>query len=283
MISLTDKELRTIDFEFRTRAGRVMGMQFRDAVGTLRQFMDYVDGTPILADYVRSCNLPISEAELDSDIQSVANGFGKVQFKFPYKTDEELAQLNYIIRKCLNTNNDKEAFGALFAIGRAYDSTGSIGNYQASVEAFIHAIAQRFIDDLNLYLHSITMNIKIDSERSYNIQNNGGQVVIANDNAMVTATQNNYFDDRRFSELEKGLLDTARENGLAQEHLKEIDDILTEIKEQLQAKKQNKTVLGGLLASLEKIVLMVKGCEALIKRITELKQFIMAASGIIFQ
>ncbi len=283
MISLTDKELRKIDFEFRTRAGRVMRMQFRDAVGALRQFMEYIHGVPILADYVRSCKLPIPEAELDSDIQSVAQGLGNVQFSFSYKTDEELAQLNYIIQQCLNNRDDEECLSAILAIGSAYESSGDMRSLQASVEAFVHAIAQPFIDDLNLYLHSLTMNIKIDSERSYNIQNNGGQVVIANDNATVTATQNNNFDEGRFSKLEKGLLDAARENGLTQERLKEIEEILAEIKGQLQAKKQNKTVLGGLLASLEKVLLVVNGCNALIQGISELKEFVFSASGILFQ
>ncbi len=271
MIELTDKELRRIDSEFRTRASRVMRIQFRDAVGTLRQFLDYVESVPLLRDYVGSCKLPIPESELIEDINAVAGGHGRAHFHFASTTEGELAQAYFILKRCC-AEEDKSA-NLILGLGMAYNSSRDTG-FQSYVEAFVNAIAHRFIEDVNLYLHSLTMNIKTDMERSYHIQNNGGQVVIANDNSTVTASQNNIAGDANFVELKDSVLNAAKESGATEEQVAEIKDILSEIEKQLKSGKPKKPLVDSFFAGLEKIAGAIANGTLLIEKIGALAAFV---------
>ena len=271
MIELTDKELRRIDSEFRTRASRVMRIQFRDAVGTLRQFLDYVESVPLLRDYVGSCKLPIPETELVEDINAVAGGHGRAQFRFASTTEGELAQAYFILKRCC-AEEDKSA-DLILGLGMAYNSSSDT-RFQSYVEAFVNAIAHRFIEDVNLYLHSLTMNIKTDMERSYHIQNNGGQVVIANDNSTVTASQSNVAGDAHFSQLKDSVLNAAKESGATAEQIAEIRDILSEIEKQIKDGKPKKSLLVSFFAGLDKIAGTIANGTVLIEKIGAFAAFV---------
>lgn len=273
MIDLTDKELRKIDNEFRTRASRVMRIQFKDAVGTLRQFLDYVESVPLLRDYIVSCRLPIPEAELLRDIDAVVGQHGFAQFHFESIAEAELAQAFFILKQCCAKDDAHANLDLILGIGMAYNSSGDTG-FQSYVEAFVNAIAHRFIEDLNLYLHSLTMNIKSDIERTYHIENNGGQVVIANDSSVVTASQNNIDNNNRFAQLRDSVVNAANDSDATAMQISEVKDLLAEIERQINAGNPKRSVLSAFLAGLEKIAGAVSNGVVLMEKIKALAGYV---------
>lgn len=273
MINLTNKELRRIDNEFRTRAGRVMRVQFRDAAGTLRQFLDYVESVPLLRDYVTSCKLPIPESEQIEDMNRVVEGHGRVQFHFDSSTEGEIAQTYFILKQCCIGEEARSDQNLILALGMAYNSSHDTG-FQSYAEAFVNAIAHRFIEDVNLYLHSLTMNIKTDMERTYHIENNGGQVVIANDQSTVTASQNNIVNDNRFVELRDSVINAAKESGATENQLTEIREILAEIEKHVKGTNPKKSLLDALFAGLDKIAGAVTKGALLAEKVSIFASFV---------
>ena len=118
------------------------------------------------------------------------------------------------------------------------------------------------------------MNIKTDMERSYHIHNNGGQVVIANDNSTVTASQNNIVGDARFVELKDSVLNAAKESGATEEQVAEIRDILSEIEKQVKDGKPKKSLLDSFFAGLAKIAGAIANGTLLIEKIGALATFV---------
>ncbi len=118
------------------------------------------------------------------------------------------------------------------------------------------------------------MNIKSDMERTYHIENNGGQVVIANDQSTVTASQNNIVNDNRFVELRDSVINAARESGATENQLTEIKEILSEIEKHIKGKNPKKSLLDALLAGLDKIAGAVTKGAVLEEKISAFATFV---------
>ena len=155
----------------------------------------------------------------------------------------------------------------------AYNSSRDTG-FQSYVEAFVNAIAYRFIEDVNLYLHSLTMNIKSDMERTYHIENNGGQVVIANDQSTVTTSQTNIVNDNRFVELRDSVINAAKESGATEKQLTEIREFLAEIEKHIKETKPKKSLLDALFSGLDKIAGTVTNGAVLTEKISAFATFV---------
>jgi archaellum component FlaC len=118
------------------------------------------------------------------------------------------------------------------------------------------------------------MNIKTDMERSYHIENNGGQVVIANDQSTVTASQNNVVNDNRFVELRDSVINAAKEAGATESQLTEIKDILSEIEKQIKEAKPKRSLLDAFFAGLHKIANGLKDSALVVDKIGVLATFV---------
>lgn len=265
MINITDKELKKIDFEFRTIAGRVTRAKFSDAIALLQQFVEFIERTPLIADYVHSCKLPIPEQELKDDVQGVAESYGRNRFQFATSVEGEIAQLFGIMRMVAESKNDR----LLFGIGRAYNH----GNPQENTDGFIYAIVQRFIEDINLYLHELSMNIRTDVEKSYVINNNNGQVVISNNSSNVSVTQSNMDTVADFQNRKVELMDALGQSQATGDQLAQIRNSLLAIEESLKGGK-NRTVLAALTSGLESIASTVANGALFVTKVRELSVFI---------
>lgn len=267
MINITDKELKKVDFEFRTIAGRVTRAKFSDAIALLQQFVDFIERTPLIADYVRSCKLPIPEQELKDDVQGVAESYGRNRFQFATSVEGEMAQLFGIMKIVAKSKDDQ----LLFGVGRAYNH----GDFQENTDGFIYAIVQRFIEDINLYLHELSMNIRTDVEKSYVINNNNGQVVISNNSSNVAVTQSNTESMAEYLKIKTELVAALEKSAPTDEQLRQIRNSLLAIEESLQGSK-NHTILAALVAGVESIANTVKNGAAFVSKVHELSVFIAA-------
>ena len=52
---LNRKELRKIQYDFNSIACRLLQADFQDYTGVLGKFLNYIDSTPIIIDYINGC------------------------------------------------------------------------------------------------------------------------------------------------------------------------------------------------------------------------------------
>lgn len=222
MIELTEKEMKSIDLEFRTKASRLCQSRYQEVMNSLGKFIGYVERTPALAEYVTNCNAGMSDADLEEMISAVAKGGGDVTFDFGNSNQEEIARSYRVMKSVLSRDDPR----LLFAIGRAYDSNT---RFQSSAEGFIHGVAKPFIDGINLYLHTIAMNAEPGDARTITINNNGNyaQINISEGNSVLNTQQHTEIDE--ISDLES-LGNYLLKINVPRENIEELKGVLTTAK-----------------------------------------------------
>lgn len=217
---MTENEFKLMDLEFRMRASRLCRAKFQEVKGVLDSFLNYIERTAALNDYIHSCNPNMTD--------DVAGGWGEVTFDFGNDLREETGR-QYRVLKYANEGNNADR---IFAIGRAFDRDT---HYQASTEGFIHGVVTPFVDNLTLYIHSIAMNVCATPERNIiiNASGNNTQINIAQDNAHQDATQSIEASNW------ESLSDSFRKLQIVESDIQELKSILQE------ERPATKGLLGG--------------------------------------
>ena len=182
MIKMSENEYRAIDLEFRTRAGRLCRAKYQEVKMLLGKFLEYLERTPILSEYIHGCEPHMLDEEIRAMADRVAENFGRSTFDFGNDTREEIARI-YRVFKYVNEGKNEER---IFLIGRAFTSDTQ---FQSCTEGFVHGVVMPFVENINLYLHSIAMNVREVPNKNITITASGNntQINIANDNASQTA------------------------------------------------------------------------------------------------
>ena len=188
MIKMTEKEFKMMDLEFRTRASRLCRAKYQEVKTLLSKFIYYLEHTPILNEYIQGCDPSMTDDEIRAMTDRVlsASDWDTVTFDFGSNVREETARQYRILRYA----DEKEDAGRIFAIGRAFEADG---HCQSSVEGFVHGVVSPFVDNINLYLHSIAMNVCASPEKNItiNVPGDNAQINIAQDGSSVNAVQSN--------------------------------------------------------------------------------------------
>lgn len=186
MIKMTEKEFKMMDLEFRTRASRLCRAKYQEVKTLLSKFIYYLEHTPILTEYIQGCDPNMVDAEICEMTDRVISGWGEVPFDFGNNTREEVARQYRVLKYA----DECEDVDRIFGIGRAFDHDT---HYQSSVEGFIHGVVSPFVDNINLYLHSIAMNVCSSPEKNItiNVPGNNAQINIAQDGSSINALQSN--------------------------------------------------------------------------------------------
>lgn len=183
MIKMSENEFKMMDLEFRTKASRLCRAKCQEVKMLLSKFIYHLEHTTLLNEHIQGCEPNMSDAEIREMTDRVISGWGEVSFDFGNDTREETARQYRVLKYA----DEAESVDRIFGIGRAFDHDS---HYQSSVEGFVHGVVSPFVDNINLYLHSIAMNVCASSEKNIAINTSGDntQINIANGNATQTAT-----------------------------------------------------------------------------------------------
>ena len=186
MIKMTEREFKMMDLEFRTRASRLCRAKYQEVKTLLSKFIYHVEHTTILNEYVQGCDPNMADADIRAMTDRVISGWGEVSFDFGNNTREEVARQYRVLKYA----DECEDVDRIFGIGRAFDHDS---HYQSSVEGFVHGVVSPFVDNINLYLHSIAMNVCASPEKNItiNVPGDNAQINIAQDGSSVNAVQLN--------------------------------------------------------------------------------------------
>ena len=169
-------ELKKIIYDFNSISNRLMQADFNDYNGVLSKFLNYINTTAVISDYVKDCGICIQN--LDEEFREVANSYGNSIFTLGDTDDEEVcnvyAILNYIVEHNIEIH---------YGLAWGYASSKK---YQDKVKGFNERVVMVLIRHIERYLTKVGIDMGLDEKSTYTITVHNGQVNVANDNAIFS-------------------------------------------------------------------------------------------------
>ena len=177
-MKLNRKELRKIQYDFNSCSNRLLQANYEDYADVLKKFVNYIDSTPIISDYIHDCG----SCEWDLEIKEVQGSYGRLIFSLGETDSEEIRNV-YAVLRYLVENNSSVYRG----VAMGYSSSSK---WQDKIKGFNERFVMVLIRHVESYLTKVGIDMGIDEKNIYNVTVQNGQAIIANDNSSVTATTN---------------------------------------------------------------------------------------------
>ena len=241
-MKLNRKELRKIQYDFNSCSNRLLQANYEDYADVLGKFVNYIDSTPIISDYIHDCGS--CDWNLESEVKEVQGSYGRLIFALGETDSEEIRNV-YAVLRYLVENNSSVYRG----VAMGYSSSSK---WQDKIKGFNERFVMVLIRHVESYLTKVGIDMGIDEKNIYNVTVQNGQAIIANDNASVTATANIGADA---SELEKLIAAVRDKIGtIASDEDKEAaSESLEVIEAEVVSEKPKKSMIKTAMATLQAI------------------------------
>ena len=261
------KELKIVEHDFNSISNRLLQSVIDDYPHNLALFMDYINRTEIISEYIKKCGEP--DKDITKEVRDVASSYGRLIFDLGDDQEAEVANV-YAIISCLNEVDCKPIHGII----RGY--APGANHYDDMLRSFNHRVAAVLVNHVDDYLTRIGIEMGSD-EKTFQIEvKDGGiaQINIAQDNASVTATQNNGVDINKLDALIKNLKDNAID--LEYEDRQDVFDSAEVIETEVRSGKPKRGMLITAGNTLKRIAGKVPQAVEFIAAVTEITAFIMS-------
>ena len=235
-MKLSRSEIRIIINKFNLCSNRLLKAHYEDYKHELIMFLKFIANTKVIHDYVASCG----ECEQDMDQEFNQVKTGHCIFDLGYSPEEEVRNvysiLNYIVNNDIN----------FILIARAYSNNN---NFQQMLKDFNLRVTSKLIDSIERHLTEIGIKMGLDSNVTYNIETKTGQVIIANDNATVSAsnTSINIEETNQIIHLIEQIRMNANSIEISNEDKANLHASLDTIENEIKTGKPEKSVLSKAL------------------------------------
>lgn len=251
-------ELKKIIYDFNSISNRLIQADFNDYNGILSKFLNYINTTAIISDYINDCG--ICTQNLDEEFEEVIRSCGNCIFSLGDADDEEVrnvyAILTYIVE------HDVEIH---FGLAWGYSSSKK---YQDKVKGFNERVVMVLIRHIERYLTKVGIDMGLDEKSTYTITVHNGQVNVANDNATITAVNNSGVDGVTLASLIQNV------RAAAQELPSDDAEIVSDSLETIEAEAVSETPKKGLLRTAITGIKAVKGSVEFAAAVAALVQFL---------
>ena len=261
-MKLNRKDLRKIQYDFNSFSNRLLQADFRDYTDVLGKFLDFINRTPIISDYIADCGQ--CEWDLEDEVKQVQSSSGRMIFSTGNTDEEEVrnvyAVLQYIVEKSIQVQ---------YGIGMGYSSSTKC---QDVIKAFNERFVMVLIRHIERYLTKVGIDMGLDEKVVYNVTVQNGQAIIANDNANVTATANVGLQKDELKQLIDAVRASA--NTFDVEEKETVSDSLEVIEAEATAEKPKKGMLKTAITALNNVKDTVKCVAEFGAAVTALAQFV---------
>ena len=247
-------------YEFNALSNRLLQTDFNDFNRVLSKFVRFLENTEIIHEYIIECG----DCDQDMDLEFKEVRSRRAIFDIGETTEEEVRNVYAILKYIVDHNLDVS-----FGVGMSY-STGP--KYQDILKAFNNRVTWVLIQHIETYLTKVGIDMGLDDNISYNIDVKNGQVNIANDNAVINATNSNDegIDTKEFLVLLEKIRETAKESDLSPSDEESVFNSLEVIEEEVQSKRVRKGFLKTAINGLK----VIKGTAEFGAAVAALIQFI---------
>lgn len=239
-MKLNRAELKKIIYDFNSISNRLINADFQDYLGIMKKYVVFVKTTPIIYDYVVDCGP--CEQDMEQEFEKRDDYYPDV-FDLGETDEEEVRNVFAIMNYIAENNILVHGY-----IGWAYTPSKK---YQDMVKAFNDRVVMVFVHHIEAYLTKIGIDMGLDDKVNYNISISGGQVNIANDNAVINATNNDGVDYGQLMEL----IAKVRENAsnISDEDTESMNDSLEVIEDLTKSEKPKRGLLKTAITALKAI------------------------------
>ncbi|MGV8907206.1 MAG: hypothetical protein ACOH15_11470 [Acetobacterium sp.] len=266
-MELNKKELKKIDLAFRTSASRVLQIHPGDAERCLKMFVDFVDNTPLIIEYINS--FTVDDIDIEKEVNEVADSYSRKAFYLGATPEEEIVRtyrlLKYLVEHDIS----------LYTVTQPY---GSFNDNQQRIKGFGERVILPFVSHIEAYIHNIRIDMGADEEVKHQIitnvtANHNSQVNLAQNNATINATQNNGIDQVELNKLIDKILATIPETLEPEERVIICDSVET-IQEELNSDNPRNRLIRMAKNALDTVAPKIAGSIEFAASLVTLYQFI---------
>lgn len=261
------KELKIVEHDFNSISNRLLQSVIDDYPHNLALFINYINKTDIISEYIKKCGEP--DKDIAEEVRAVASSYGRSIFDLGDDQEAEVASV-YAILSHLNEMNCNPLHGII----RGYELGAK--HYDDMLRSFNNRVAAVLINHIDNYLTRIGIEMGTE-EKVFQIEvKEGGvaQINIAQDNASVTATQNNGVDLNKLEALIKNLKDSTID--LSDEDRQDVFDSVEVIETEVRSGKPKRGMLTTASNTLKRIAGKVPQAIEFIAAVTEITAFVMS-------
>lgn len=164
--------------KFNSVSNRLLQSSYDNYLDDLRRFCNYIEANELIMEYINSCGGYNSEMESLLD-ECLHQG---VKIQFSLYEDVETSEIYSYLKVICNRDYDRLPYGIILPYSSSH-------KFADMLKEFNHCVVLALINHISDYLKKVGIEMGVDDNVTYNI--NGQQVNIANDNANITAIQNN--------------------------------------------------------------------------------------------
>ena len=257
-MKLNRKDLRKIQYDFNSFANRLLQADFQDYTGVLGKFLNYIDSTPIIIDFIKGCG----ECDWDvaEEVKDVQSSYGGMIFGTGDTEEEEIRNV-YAVLHYLADNNNSVYRGV--AMGYSHSNS-----YQDKIKGFNDRFVMVMIRHIERYLTKVGIDMGVDEKITYNVTVEKGQAIIATDGSTVNATNQVGTDTSELAKLIAAV--QAATSSLTPEDKEAVQESLEVIEAEASSEKPKKSMLRTALSTLSTI----KGIAEFGAAVAALAQFV---------
>lgn len=255
---LNRNELRKILYDFNSWANRLLQAAFQDYTGVLSKFINFIDNTPIIIDFIKDCGE--CDLDMESEVKKVQTSYGNAIFSTGNTDEEEIRNVYATLHYLVETDN---SIYHGVAMGYAHSN-----KYQDMIKGFNDRFVMVLIRHIERYLTKVGIDMGVDEKIVYNVTVENGQAIIATDGSTVNATNQVGTDGTELAKLIAAV--QAATGSLTPEDKDAVQESLEVIEAEAAAEKPKKSMLKTALSTLSTI----KGIAEFGAAVAALAQFV---------
>lgn len=261
MMEITKKDLRKTSRAFRSYANRVINAHYDEFDSILKMFIEHVDKTPLIYDYINSFDIESTDQDIRTQVNEVLESYGAQFFNTGNTVEEELVY-TYKLLKYLSENNMH-----VISYGQAYGGR----KFQDITKNFATRVILPFVNHIEDYLTDIAIDMGYDEEAKFMINVNGGQaqVNISNDHSTLEAQQINNIQGAELEAVVSSIKALLNDN-IAEADKEIIIDSVDVIQEELQKDNPKKGFLKTAWTGIETTIQKIPEAVQLVENINKL-------------
>jgi len=250
MTEMNKKELQKISLAFRTIASRLLHTHPGDAEKCLKMFIDFIEQTPLIVEYINS--FVVVDIDFEKEVKEVEDSWGREVFDLGSNPEEEIVWTYQLLKYLVE---QKVSF---YSITRSY---GGLRDSQQGIKGFGERVILPLVNHIESYLRNIRIDMGVDEEVKHQIivtANHNSQVNLAQDSATINATQNNGIDQAELNTLIETILATIPETLEPEERIIICDSIET-IQDELSSDSPKPRLIRMAKSALDTVIPKIAG------------------------
>lgn len=241
-MKLNRAELKKILYEFNSMSNRLLQADFRDYSDILSMYVAFLTENELIHEYILDCGN--CDQDMEQEFAEVRSH--RAVFALGNTVKEEVRNVYAILKYVVDNNLDVSR-----GIGMSYSYSHK---YQEILKDFNNRVTMVLIRHIETYLTKVGIDMGLDDSISYSITVKDGQVIIANDNAVVNATNTvNGVNKEELVKLITEIKLAAENSNLSPEDEETVNNSLEVIEEEIAKEKPRKGFLKMAITGLKAI------------------------------